>query len=143
VPHRAILNDPVVRAALKQAWQDSQPGITGGHEEGGFVLRDSAGHLSTVRWPPGKQGEIVLPPHHGCRLGERDIAATFHTHPNTGDEYLQEPGETDRRAIRDDPHLKGQRYVGEFVVSQAVIYLVAPNGQVSEVGPTVEVFGPR
>lgn len=28
------LNDPTVRDALKQAWLDSHPGITGGHEEG-------------------------------------------------------------------------------------------------------------
>ena len=33
-----ILNDPAIRAELKRAWQDSQPGVTGGHEEGGFVL---------------------------------------------------------------------------------------------------------
>lgn len=40
--HRAnILNDPAVRAAIKQAWEDSQPGVIGGHEEGGFILRDS------------------------------------------------------------------------------------------------------
>lgn len=35
-----ILNDPTVRDALKQAWVDSQPGNTGRHEEGGFILQD-------------------------------------------------------------------------------------------------------
>jgi hypothetical protein len=42
------LNDPAVRDALKQAWLDSQPGVTGGHEEGGFILRDETGKI-TVR----------------------------------------------------------------------------------------------
>jgi hypothetical protein len=41
---------------------------------------------------------------------------------------LQEPSETDKRAVRDDPDLKGNDYVGEFVISQAVIYLVSPAG---------------
>lgn len=44
-----ILNDPAVRAALRQAWEDSQPGLTGSHEEGGFILRDSSGNLGVKR----------------------------------------------------------------------------------------------
>jgi hypothetical protein len=32
-----ILNDPAVCTALKQAWQESNPGVSGGHEEGGFL----------------------------------------------------------------------------------------------------------
>ncbi len=135
-----ILNDPAIRAELKRAWQDSQPGVTGGHEEGGFVLRDSVGNLSVVRWPKGNQNIIILPPHANCRIGEHDIVATFHTHPNTGSDHLQEPGETDKRAVRDDPDLKGQFYEGEFVISQETIYLVSLNGQVNEVGNTRDIF---
>jgi hypothetical protein len=44
-----ILNNPLIRIELKQGWEDSQPGVTGGHEEGGFILKDSAGNLSVVR----------------------------------------------------------------------------------------------
>jgi hypothetical protein len=138
-----ILNDPAVRTALKQAWQDSQPGVAGGHEEGGFILRDSTGKLSVLRWPKGAQDTIILPTHPNCKIGENDIMATFHTHPNTGSNYLQEPGETDKRAVRDDPDLKGTAYVGEFVISQATIYLIAPNGQVREMANTREVLGER
>lgn len=129
-----VLNSSTVRAALKQAWEDSQPGITGRHEEGGFILRDSVGKLSVDRWPKGSQNSIILPPHSECKADDGDIIATFHTHPNTGSDYLQEPSETDRRAVRDDPDLKGELYVGEFVLSQAKIYLIAPGGQVSEAG---------
>jgi hypothetical protein len=137
---RAILNDPAVLAALKKAWQDSHPGVTGGHEEGGFILRDALGRLSAVRWPKGAQDTIILPPHLNCKMGEDDIVATFHTHPNIGDNYLQGPGETDKRAVRDDPDLKGTAYVGEFVISQATIYIIMPNGQGREMGDTRKLF---
>jgi len=123
-----------------EAWEDSQPGPTGGHEEGGFILRDSAGDLSIERWPHGQQNAIVVPPHPNCRTNDRDIAATFHTHPNTGSDYLQEPCETDRRAVRDDPHLKGSFYEGEFVISAQTVYLIARTGQVSEVAKTQDYF---
>lgn len=135
-----LLNDPAICAALKQAWQDSQPGITGGHEEGGFILRDAAGNLSVLRWPKGEQNVIVLPVHPSCKIGEHDIVATFHTHPNTGSDYLQEPGETDKRSVRDDLHLKGGSYEGEFVIAQEAIYLVTPHGQVSIVGDTRDIL---
>jgi hypothetical protein len=137
----AVLNNPTVRIALKRAWEDSQPGVTGRHEEGGFILRDAGGDLSIVRWPKGAQNSIILPSHPNCRVGDRDIVATFHTHPNTESDYLQEPGETDKRAVRDDPDLKGEFYAGEFVISKEKIYLVTPNGQVSEVGDTRRIFG--
>jgi hypothetical protein len=134
--YRKILNNSLVRSALKEAWQDSEPGVTGGHEEGGFILQDVAGNSSVVRWLRGKQNSIIVPSHPNCQINGSDIVASFHTHPNTGDNYLQEPSETDKRAVRDDPNLKGAFYVGEFVISQEKIYLVAPNGQVSEIGDT-------
>jgi hypothetical protein len=136
-----ILNDLAIRAALKQAWEDSRPGVIGGHEEGGFILSDKMGNLSVFRWPKGAQNSIVLPPHPNCKFDECDIVATFHTHPNTGSDFLQEPSETDKRAVRDDPDLKGELYEGEFVISQEKVYLISPNGQVSEVGYTWEIFG--
>jgi hypothetical protein len=136
----SILDNLVVRAALRQAWEDSQPGPMGGHEEGGFILRDSADNLSVERWPYGQQNSIVVSPHPDCRLNAQDIVATFHTHPNTGSDYLQEPGETDKRAVRDDPHLKGAFYQGEFVISAQTIYRITPTGQVSEVAQTEDYF---
>lgn len=136
----SLLNDPVVRAALRQAWEDSQPGLTSGHEEGGFILRDSDGNLSVERWPSCQQNSIMVPPHPNCRINGPDIVATFHTHPNTGSDYLQEPGETDKRAVRDDPHLKAASYEGEFVISAQTIYRIAPTGQASEVAKTADYF---
>jgi hypothetical protein len=68
------------------------------------------------------------------------IVASFHTHPNTGTDFLQEPSETDKRAVRDDPDLKGGAYIGEFVITQEKIYLVAPSGQVREMTDTQAFF---
>lgn len=140
MPELSLLNASEVRDALRQAWQDSQPGETGGHEEGGFILQDANGDLSVLRWPRGAQNSIAMPSYAGGKVGEFDIVATFHTHPNTGAAYLQEPSETDKRAVRDDANLKSNFYEGEFVISRAMIYRIAPNGQVSGVGATKDIL---
>jgi hypothetical protein len=137
---RAILLNPIVREALRQAWLDSYPDISGRHEEGGFVIQVSARKLSVARWPTGVQNSILVPPHPDCKMGGNNIVASFHTHPNTGPDLLQEPSETDKRAVRDDPDLKGAAYVGEFVITQETIYLITPNGQACEVADTRAFF---
>ena len=131
-----LLDRPEIRQAFQKAWSDSQPGITGGHEEGGFILVDDDGSVSVVRWQRGEQNRILVPAHPSCKFRGYEITATFHTHPNTGQDHLQEPGETDKRAVRDDPDLKGNVYVGEFVISERRVYLIAPSGQVSVLGET-------
>ena len=118
---RDILQEPGIVAALKQAWQDSHPGIAGGHEEGGFIVEEPNGRLKVIRWPQGGGNSIVLPPHAGCKIEKLDIIASFHTHPNAAEHYLQEPSETDKHAVRDDPDLKGKSYQGELVVAQAMV----------------------
>jgi hypothetical protein len=135
-----ILGDSVVRNALSQAWRDSQPGVSGGHEEGGFIIRNVTGELSVAQWPKGDGNTIILPPHHDCKIGEDEIVASFHTNPNTGSDFLQEPSETDKRAVRDDTDLKGDNYVGEFVISRDMIYLIAPNGDTHEIIDTERYF---
>ncbi len=69
------------------------------------------------------------------------IVASFHTHPNTGRDVLQEPSETDKRAVRDDPDLKNIDYIGEFVLSEEKIYLITPAGQVREIGSRQAMIG--
>jgi len=138
----AVISNATVRSALQQAWLDSSPGLTGGHEEGGFILKNADESLSVKRWQRGLQDTIQVPPHRDCMFDGLEIVASFHAHPNTGSDYLQEPSETDKRAIRDDPDLKGEDYVGEFVISQAVIYLVSPTGQVREMADTKTVLTP-
>jgi hypothetical protein len=135
-----ISRNPSVAADLKQAWQDSEPDTSGGHEEGGFIVVDDFGILSVVRWEKGTQNEIALPPHGNCFVDGKAIVASFHTHPNTGADFQQEPSLTDVRAVRDDPDLKGAFYLGELVVTQENVYLIAPPGQVGVVGKTDDFF---
>lgn len=137
----SILADPAVRGALLAAWVESVPGSLGGHEEGGFVLLESDGSLSVSRWPRGAQDTIRVPAHAGCKFGGLEIVASFHTHPNLGSDYLQEPGETDKRGVRDDADLKGSEYVGELVIANEMIYLVTPAGTVREVGERTNLLG--
>ena len=132
-----LLSDPAVQAALRQAWLDSSPGLTGGHEEGGFVVQNENGDLSVVHWPGGLQKSITVPPHADCRIGNVEIVASFHTHPNTGHDFLQEPSETDKRAVRDDSDLKGPNYLGEFVISRELVYLITPRGTIREMAETL------
>jgi proteasome lid subunit RPN8/RPN11 len=140
---QAILRNSLVREALRQAWRDSQSGSDGGHEEGGFVVQDATRELDVVRWPKGVRNSILVPAHADCAIEGKSIVASFHTHPNTGTDFLQEPSETDKRAVRDDPDLKGAAYVGEFVIARETIYLITPNGQVREVAdPSVLLVHP-
>ena len=39
--YEQLLKNEVVIAAMSAAWVDSRPGVSGGHEEGGFVLRNA------------------------------------------------------------------------------------------------------
>ena len=64
----------------------------------------------------------------------------FHTHPNTGPDFLQEPSETDTRGVRDDADLKGALYIGEFVIADEMIYLITPSGAVREIDRREELL---
>jgi hypothetical protein len=136
----AILMDPAVRGAVGTAWVESEPGLAGGHEEGGFVLSDPSGNLWVERWPRGGRNEIAVPPHQDCRVGDHDIIASFHTHPNSGPSFLQEPSETDRRAILEDPDLGGVKYLGEFVISSVVVYRFAGPAKFLSLGPLTSYY---
>lgn len=116
------------------------PSISGGHEEGGFILQNSDGEIFVQRWPVGVQNQISVPLHYNCRIDDNEILASFHTHPNTASHFLQEPSATDRRAVRDDPNLKGDLYVGEFVIANDIIYLVQSDDEVLEMGSRRDVF---
>lgn len=135
-----IIENEIVLRELKTAWQDSDPSISDGHEEGGFIVIDEFENLSVVRWEKGIQNEIILPPHRNCFVEEKEIVASFHTHPNIGKDYQQEPSLTDVRAVRDDPDLKGENFAGEFVVSKELIYLINPFGEIVELRKTESLF---
>ncbi|PYJ97544.1 MAG: hypothetical protein DME23_14990 [Verrucomicrobia bacterium] len=96
--------------------------------------------MQVIRWPRGAGNTIDVPPHPGCRAEGLEIIVSFHTHPNTGPDYVQEPSETDKRAVRDDPDLKAPHYSGELVISAALLYFVTPTGDVVELGETERIL---
>ena len=136
-----VLENKEICTELQKVWKDSQPGASGGHEEGGFILRKQDDTLVVSRWPKGELNNIFLPPHQNCKFDNFDILASFHTHPNTGSDFFQEPSVTDKRAIRDDLDLKGEFYEGELVISEEKIYVISPNGHVDEIGERKELLG--
>ena len=138
---QTICNDQTVRRSLWKAWKDSDPDSVDAHEEGGFVVKIDAG-FEILRWPAGSLHGISIPPHAGCKIGGEDIVATFHTHPNSGSGYIQEPSVADCKIVRDDVDLKGPEYIGEFVLSFERTYLISPDGKYQDIGRTPALFGP-
>ena len=136
----SVLDDETIGGLFLQAWRDSQPGTVAAHEEGGFVLRNTDGSLSLERWPQGAQNEILVPPHPGGKRSDLPIIATFHTHPNPGPDFQQEPSLTDIRAVRDDPDLSHLDSEGEYVIASEWIYRIRTNGRVESVGETKAVL---
>lgn len=132
----SLLDDDRVREAVRKAWLESQPGSHSAYEEGGFILRAEDGSILVERWPSGADDTIDVPPHPSCLRGKSKVVATFHTHPNPGLDFLQEPSLTDIRAVRDDPDLRDVEYEGEFVVSRELIYRIRNTGLVDVVGST-------
>jgi hypothetical protein len=139
----SIFDHGIIRQQMLQAWTESQPGTPEAHEEGGFVLQDTSGLLSVERWPRGAQNEIFVPPHPIGKRGESLIVATFHTHPNIGPEFQQEPSLTDIRAVQFDPNLSHFEYEGEYVIADQLIYRIEKNGRVTSCGERGTILTPE
>lgn len=102
-----LLADPVVDAALRQAWTDSlpfapevpfdQPGSMKREQGGRIVWNRKPGTVEVIRVLPGARDG--LPTIQGTRPtndSEREVVAWFHTHPNTLQEgYLPDPSPAD------------------------------------------------
>ncbi len=131
-----ILDYGDIRSALADAWRRSQPDSPQAHEEGGFVVQRDDGSLFVIGWPRGLQNEILVPAHQGGRRANMPIIATFHTHPNSGGMFQQEPSLTDIRAVRDDPDLSHSEYEGEYVISRRMIFRILRSGDVIAIGET-------
>lgn len=92
-----LLADPVVQAAMQQAWIDSLPGDpVARHEEGGWVyMETTTGQVSVRRAPTGTGDSLDLgnPP----VIPASVVVGTFHTHPNpTDDGWEPGPSPNDR-----------------------------------------------
>jgi hypothetical protein len=92
--------DPMVSAAVEQAWTDSQAGDKDNrHEEGGWIVQNTAtGALSVVRWPAGGRSSIT--PSARPAIPCHRVVGHFHTHPNPetdedGKKWEQGPSDAD------------------------------------------------
>ncbi len=136
-----VLDHAEIRDALAFAWRRSEPGTPQAHEEGGFIVQREDRSLFVIGWQRGLQNEIFVPPHPGGKRGNMTIVATYHTHPNPGPKFQQEPSLTDIRAVRDDPDLAHIEYEGEYVLSQRLIYRILRSGRVEVLGETSVLLG--
>jgi len=101
-----IANDPVVKAAIQAAWEDSSAdNATTRHEEGGWIYEDADGNLSVQRWPSGNRSSIDAPP--PTPPAGSQVVGEFHTHPNwqppdgkdeDGKTWKQGPSDSDKNA---------------------------------------------
>ena len=147
------LNDPNVRAAMRQAWNDSQAGDPANrHEEGGYVVRNPDGSYGVERWPRGA-GASIAPPARDAqgRYNGKEVVGEFHTHPNppvdeTGKQWTQGGHQGDWDGIR------AENYPGDsYIVSRDSVWLVRPDGTPSRdaagnevpIGPFNDVLNPR
>lgn len=131
-----VLDHEDIRSTLADAWRRSEPDTPNAHEEGGFIVRRDDGSVFVIGWPRGLQNEILVPAHRGGQRGNMPIIATFHTHPNSGSGFQQEPSLTDIRAVRDDPDLSHPEYEGEYVISRRLIFRILRTGDVMVIGET-------
>jgi hypothetical protein len=98
-----LCNDPVVRAALDQAWTDSVPDDPDNrHEEGGWIFMDPAtGEVTIRRASSGARSRLNLD--HPSVVPGSVLVGVFHTHPNPSSEGWEPgPSESDRRADERD-----------------------------------------
>src|SRR5262245_9379951 len=118
-----LQNDPVVQAALDEAWKDSLPADpVQRHEEGGWIyLNLTTGQLTIQRAPRGLGDEIDLsnPP----VVTGAVVVGIFHTHPSPIAEGWY-PGPSPEDRARDT--LDG---VPDLIRAEDRVYLSGPDSR--------------
>jgi hypothetical protein len=134
-----LLADPNVLAGMRQAFRESDVGGTKPREQGGFLVRSpQSGQFAVARLPSTGDDFFCYPL---CRDGiyqGQEIVGSFHTHPNTGPEWQQEPSPQDIRLSKDYPETMGFH---QLVISRETIYHIDNEGVVSAMGKTAELLG--
>ena len=135
---RELLSLPEVLAGMCHAFIESDVGGQCPIEQGGFLLRDFQSHEIRVERLPSSANDSLSFPH--CPNGQhagQEIVGSFHTHPNTGTEWQQEPSSQDIRLSKVYPETMGPY---QFVISRETIYHIDNHGQVTVVGSTSELL---
>jgi len=133
-----LLADPNVIAAMREAFEESDVGGPIPIEQGGFILRHpETGDLVVERLPSVGRDSFSYPICSDGRYNGKEIVGTFHTHPNTGSDWTQEPSPQDIRLSKEFPETMGSH---QFVVSVETIYHIDNEGDVSEACRTGELL---
>jgi len=132
------LNDPNVKAGMKQAAKDSDIGGGNPKEQGGFILKDpKTGNLSVERWPTGQSSSMSPPISTDGKYNGKDIVGSFHTHPNVGQGWKQEPSTTDTSFVTNYPKTAGDNH---YVISKDKVYRIDSGASVSDAGKTGDIL---
>jgi hypothetical protein len=131
-----------VRRGMRESWEQSEADDPRKrHEEGGYIVLSSDGNPQTLPWPRGERGLIEMPERNtdGKYKGFY-VVSSYHTHPNPpvdekGRRWEQSPSEIDIETIR------MEKYSGDsFVISDAIVYRIKPDGKVEEVGEREKIL---
>jgi hypothetical protein len=134
-----LLADPDLIHAFRAAYDESGFGTDVPTEQGGFILMSPhTAKLEIVRLPPGERDSLTYPVCPDGRYEGKQIIGTFHTHPNTGAEWRQEPSPQDIRLSQDYPETMGAH---QFVISSEKVYHIDNEGIVFEAGSTGQLLG--
>ena len=135
---RALFAHASVVAGMRQAYVESEVGGSQPKEQGGFLVRDvQTGIPTVIRLPSSARDSLSYPLCPNGLYQGQEILGTFHTHPNTGKEWLQEPSPQDIRLSKEYPETMG---LHQFVISRENIYHIDNDGLVTIIGRTIELL---
>ena len=134
-----LLQHKIVIEGLRLAYKESGVGTDRPIEQGGFILRQpSMATYKVVRLPAGTQATLVYPLCMDGTFEGQEIVASFHTHPNTGSEWQQQPSPQDIQLSQNYPETMGTY---QFVISKERLYYVNNDGNVTDMGATSYILG--
>lgn len=133
-----LLDEATIRSALRDALLDSRPGTKAPIEQGGFIVRDS-GTLRPVvrRLNIGQADSFQIPLCPDGKFQGEQILGSFHTHPNTGPLWQEEPSRQDIRLVTEYPETVGRWH---FVIGPERTYCIVNDGTVRTLGATDDVL---
>ena len=135
---RALFAHASVVAGMRQAYVESEVGGSQPKEQGGFLVRDvQTGIPTVIRLPSSARDSLSYPLCPNGLYQGQEILGTFHTHPNTGKEWRQEPSPQDIRLSKEYPETMG---LHQFVISRENIYHIDNDGLVTIIGRTIELL---
>lgn len=135
----AVLSASNVIAGMRRAFQESDVRGPNPIEQGGFIVQTrDTGELEVERLSEGGRDSLSYPICADGTYNGKRIVGTFHTHPNTGWDWTQEPSPQDIRLSADYPETMGPH---QFVIGAETIYHIDNEGVVTNVGSTLELLG--